>query len=112
MMAMRRWPFVIVAGMLLGGCASVPSGPSVRALPGSARSADDFRTDDAACRQLAASDAAATKQWRYDMTYLQCMYAKGNQIPVPIGTFAPTTAPAATTAPANPPTTPANQPAK
>jgi outer membrane PBP1 activator LpoA protein len=81
MTAMRRWPFIIVAGLLLAGCATVPSGPSVMALPGSAKSASDFSADDAACRQLAASDAATTKKWRYDMTYLQCMYAKGNQIP-------------------------------
>ena len=99
MTAMRRWPFAIIAGLLLAGCASVPSGPSVMALPGSAKSADDFRADDAACRQLAASDAAATKKWRYDMTYLQCMYAKGNQIPVPSGTFGPEAAPVLTPTP-------------
>jgi hypothetical protein len=107
MAAMKRWAFAIVAGLLLAGCASVPSGPTVMALPGSAKSADDFRGDDAACRQAAAIDAKATKKWRYDMTYLQCMYAKGNQIPVPSGMFAPTTAPTPTTAPA-----PTNQPAK
>ncbi|PYN92585.1 MAG: glycine zipper family protein [Candidatus Rokuibacteriota bacterium] len=103
MMAMKRWPFAIVAGLLLAGCASVPSGPIVMALPGSAKSADDFRADDAACRQTAAVDAKAPKKWRYDMTYLQCMYAKGNQIPAPSGMFAPATAPAPTTAPANQP---------
>lgn len=103
MTAVRRWPFVIVAGLLLAGCASVPTGPTVMALPGSAKSADDFRSDDAACRQLAASDAAATKTWRYDMTYLQCMYARGNQIPVPSGMFPPTTTPVPTTAPENQP---------
>lgn len=113
MMAMKRWPFAIVAGLLLAGCASVPSGPIVMALPGSAKSADDFRADDAACRQTAAVDAKAPKKWRYDMTYLQCMYAKGNQIPVPGGIFEPTyvspgsspprAAPAPTTAPGNEP---------
>jgi len=110
---MRRWPIALVAGLLLAGCASVLSGPTVMALPGSAKNADDFRSDDAACRQTAATDAETTKQWRYDMTYLQCMYAKGNQIPVPSGMFAPTTAPVPTTAPANQPTTaPGNPPAK
>jgi len=113
MTAMRRWPIALVAGLLLAGCASVLSGPTVMALPGSAKNADDFRSDDAACRQTAATDAETTKQWRYDMTYLQCMYAKGNQIPVPSGMFAPTTAPVPTTAPANQPTTaPGNPPAK
>jgi len=113
MTAVMRWSFAIVVGLLLAGCASVPSAPGVMALPGSAKSADEFRSDDAACRQAAAIDAKATKAWRYDMTYLECMYAKGNQIPVPSGTFAPTqvspgsstpaAAPAATTAPGNQP---------
>lgn len=32
---------------------------------------------------LGSSEAAAgTVQWRYDVAYQQCMYAKGNQIPV------------------------------
>ena len=104
-----RWPLTIVAALLLAGCASVPSAPGVMALPGSAKSADEFRSDDAACRQTAAADAKATKQWRYDMTYLQCMYAKGNQIPVPSGVFPPTqvspasSPPALAPAPATPP---------
>jgi hypothetical protein len=33
----------------------------------------------------AGSDASSTAQRRFDMTYLQCMYAKGNQIPVARG---------------------------
>jgi hypothetical protein len=117
MMAMTRWALPIVAGLLLAGCASVPSGPSVMALPGSAKGADEFRADDAACRRIAAADAKATKQWRYDMTYLQCMYTRGDQIPVSSG-FAPaqgspgSSRPVA--APASPTTitAPANNPAK
>jgi len=35
----------------------------------------------------AGSDAASTAQRRFDMTYMQCMYAKGNQIPVARGTL-------------------------
>lgn len=38
---------------LLGACATVPTGPSVMALPGTGRSFDQFRADDAACRQYA-----------------------------------------------------------
>ena len=110
--AVRRWPLAIVAALLLAGCATVPTAPGVMALPGSAKGADEFRSDDAACRQAAEIDAKATKQWRYDMIYLQCMYAKGNQIPVPSSLFQPTqvspgsltppAAPAATTAPGKP----------
>jgi hypothetical protein len=29
----------------------------------------------------AGSAAAGTLQWRYDLAYVQCMYAKGNQVP-------------------------------
>ncbi len=43
-----------VAGLaLLAGCASLPSGPSVMSLPGSRKSFDEFRVDDADCRQFA-----------------------------------------------------------
>jgi hypothetical protein len=114
MTAMTRWPIAIV-GLLLAACAHVPSRPGIAALPGSAKNADEFRSDDALCRQAAAVEAKATKKWRYDMTYLQCMYAKGNQIPVPGGIFEPTyvspgsTVPGAASAPA---TAPRNEPAK
>jgi hypothetical protein len=39
--------------VLLGACATVPTGPSVMALPGTGRSFDQFRADDASCRQYA-----------------------------------------------------------
>jgi hypothetical protein len=38
---------------ILGACAVVPSGPSVMALPGTGKSFDQFRADDASCRQFA-----------------------------------------------------------
>jgi hypothetical protein len=130
---------------LLPACATMPTGPSVMVLPGDDKSFDQFRMDDAACRQYAnehiggtaaqeASQQSAVKsavvgtalgaaagaaigsasgnmgagaaigagsglllgsamgsgyasesyyeaQRRYDNAYLQCMYAKGNQIP-------------------------------
>lgn len=37
----------------LAGCASVPSGPEVMALPGTGRSFDEFRRDDVDCRDFA-----------------------------------------------------------
>ncbi|MCM2289253.1 MAG: hypothetical protein NDI67_09520 [Sulfuritalea sp.] len=43
----------ISAALLLAGCASVPSGPSVMALPGSGKHFDQFRSDDAICREYA-----------------------------------------------------------
>ena len=44
----------LVAGtLLLGACVSVPSGPSVLVLPGTGKNFDQFRADDADCRQYA-----------------------------------------------------------
>jgi len=54
-----------VATLALGACATVPSGPSVGALPGTKKSWDQFQADDASCRGYAVSvsgspnDAAA-----------------------------------------------------
>jgi hypothetical protein len=39
--------------LLLGACTTLPSGPSVMALPGSSKSFDQFRADDLDCRQFA-----------------------------------------------------------
>ena len=41
--------------LLLGACVSVPTGPGVMVLPGSAKSFDQFRADDMECRQFASS---------------------------------------------------------
>lgn len=37
--------------VLLGGCASVPTAPSLMALPGTGKDFNDFRRDEAQCRQ-------------------------------------------------------------
>jgi len=127
--------------LLLSGCASVPTGPSVMALPGTGKNFEQFRSDDAECRQYAqyqvggaSADQAAVDaglrsaavgtvvgavagaaiggrdgtgvgagtgllvgsmagsgaahssaygaQRNYDNAYIQCMYAKGEQVPV------------------------------
>lgn len=133
--------FVVLA---LAGCATMPSGPSVRVLPAPGKTFEEFQADDAVCRQWAerglgqnpqetanqntatgavvgtavgagvgamlgaAGGSAGTgaaigagsgllfgtaagassgevygmeAQRRYDNTYVQCMYSKGNQIP-------------------------------
>jgi hypothetical protein len=131
----------LLALSLIGACTTMPNGPSVMALPGTGRTFDQFRFDDADCRQYASSqiggpganDAAVdsglrsaaigtavgaiagaaigghqgagvgagtglivgsvagtgaaqgsayTAQRRYDNAYVQCMYAKGNRVPV------------------------------
>jgi len=128
-------------GLMLAGCASIPTGPSVSVMPGPGKPFDQFQADNAICRQFAEqqiganpnqvaqeqvlSGAAAgavlgaasgalmghghegptesmagaglivgtaaganaanastmTLQRRYDIAYMQCMYAKGNLVP-------------------------------
>lgn len=143
---------VVALALALGACATVPTGPSVMVLPGSAKTFEQFQVDDAACRQWAeqqtgtsaskaSSNTTATGavlgtavgaaagaaigaaagnpaagaaigagtglvggtaigagqaqgayhsvQQRYNMAFMQCMYAKGNQIPVARGSVAP-----------------------
>lgn len=132
----------VAALLALGGCVSVPTGPSVMAMPGTGKSYEQFRSDQGQCQQYAqeaiGGQAASTQnnavnsaaagtaigavagaligaasgnagagaaigagggllvgsaagsnataggnysmQQRYDMTYSQCMYSKGNQI--------------------------------
>jgi len=156
--------------LFLGACATVPTGPSVMVLPGNGKSFDQFRIDDAVCRQWAlqqtgttteqtatsstvtgaaigtllgaaagaaigaaagspgtgaavgagagllggtavgASRAEASSgsvQRRYDATYMQCMYSKGNQIPMARGSQPSYQAPPAAAAPPPPPPPPA-----
>jgi hypothetical protein len=128
MNAIKRY-VPLAAALLLGACVTVPSGPSVVALPGNNKSFDQFQADAFACQQFAqqmvggsadqANNYAAQSavagtaigagaaigagtgllfgsaagsnayyggyyevQRRYDGAYMQCMYAKGNQIPV------------------------------
>jgi outer membrane lipoprotein SlyB len=134
----------VVSAVALGGCATLPAGPSVLVLPGSGKSFDQFQADNAVCRQFAdmqvggrsatqvaqesatqsavlgtvlgaavgaaagqgrgaaigaasglalgsamgagpAYASASELQRRYDYAYVQCMYARGNQVPVPAG---------------------------
>ena len=150
----KLWIIPIAAGLVLAGCATLPSGPSVMVLPGRGKDFEAFKVDDAVCRQWAlqqigalpqeaatnaavsgaavgtvlgaasgaavgaaagspatgaavgsgvgllggsaagANQAARTEgslQYRYDIAYMQCMYVKGNQIPVPAGAYQPPT---------------------
>jgi len=140
---MSRFSIVFSTTVILavGGCVSLPTGPSVMVLPGTGLSFDQFRNDDAVCQQYAyfqvggttanqaAVDSGVTSaavgtalgaaagaalgggrgaaigagtglvggslvgtgaagssmyatQDRYDVAYIQCMYAKGHQVPV------------------------------
>lgn len=143
MNTMKRY-LPLAAVLALGACVTVPSGPSVVALPGRNKTFDQFQADSFTCQQYAqqtvagpvdqannnaaASAIAGTAigaaagaiigsasgnagpgaaigagtgllfgsaagsnyygasyygvQRRYDGAYVQCMYAKGNQVPV------------------------------
>jgi hypothetical protein len=52
-MKMRSLVVPLSAVVVLGGCVTVPVGPMVRVLPGSQKSFEQFRNDDAGCRQYA-----------------------------------------------------------
>jgi hypothetical protein len=165
---MRVLLILLLLGVSLTACATIPTGPSVMALPGTGKSFEQFRIDDALCRQFAyeqvggvttrqaAQNAAVSSaiigtalgaaagaaigsasgeagagaaigagsgliigsaagtsyatgsyyeaQQRYDYAYLQCMYAKGNRIPV-YGGYAsqPSSAPPRRVSPPPPP---------
>jgi len=133
-----------LALLALSGCVTLPTGPTVRVLPGTGKTFEQFQLDDAVCRQWAGQSVGITPQqaanqntvsgavvgtalgatvgallgaaagdpgagaaigagsgllmgtasgasaanlsaWEaqrlYDNTYIQCMYAKGNQVP-------------------------------
>lgn len=134
---------LVTIATLLGGCATLPEGPTVAVMPGPGKPFDRFRYDEAVCRQYAraqvggnpnqiaqqqvisgaavggalgaigglligggrddgdaarsmagagllmgsavGADAAQqslnTLQGRYNIAYMQCMYAKGNIVP-------------------------------
>ncbi len=56
-------------GALAGGREGAPVGAAVGLVAGSSAGADQ------------AAYSSRDAQWRYDIAYQQCMYAKGNQIP-------------------------------
>jgi hypothetical protein len=76
--------------LLLNACAAPPTSPRVLVLPQTGTPLEDFQRDDRECqgyasRQLSTEAQAgartSTLQWRYDMAYVQCMYAKGHRVP-------------------------------
>ncbi len=87
-MKVRESLLLLLAAAALTACATIPAGPSVMVWPGAWKPFEVFQADDAVCRQWAGQQAGAdlyaddwTLQRRYDNAYMQCMYAKGNQVP-------------------------------
>lgn len=83
---------ILMSAFLLSACSTAPSGPSVLVLPGSDKNFDQFHSEDQLCRQFTDKQVAASEgntdskgeaQKNYDIVYIQCMYSKGHQVPVP-----------------------------
>src|SRR4029450_6649774 len=67
---------------LLSACTSVPTGPSVLALPAVGKPMDVFQAEDNGCRAYAQQHIATKSLQSQDaISYVQCMYSKGNAIP-------------------------------
>jgi len=58
---MRRLSSFLVL-LALGGCATLPSGPSVRVLPGPSKTFAEFQSDNAICRQWAGQQIGMSPQ--------------------------------------------------
>jgi hypothetical protein len=69
----------MLAGLFVSAC--TVTGPNVLVLPGEGSTFEQFQGDDTACRRVASGQDGQTSQSRYDMTYVQCMYAKGHRVP-------------------------------
>jgi hypothetical protein len=56
-----RWAVLAVAAVVgLGGCATIPTGPSVMVLPGAGKSFEQFQADNAVCRDWASQQIGTT----------------------------------------------------
>ena len=90
-MRTRGWSLLLGVLLLLNACAALPTGPNVLVLPRTGTPLEEFQRDDRECQgyashqlptgEPAAASSAATRQWHYDMAYVQCMYAKGHRVP-------------------------------
>jgi len=57
---LRTFSFLMI--VLVSGCATVPTGPTVMVLPGSGKTFQQFQVDDAICRQWARQQIGASPQ--------------------------------------------------
>ena len=58
----RRKFLFVVTFLVLGGCVSMPTGPSVMVLPAPDKSFEQFQIDDVVCRQWAAQQLGTSPQ--------------------------------------------------
>ncbi|HXX80092.1 MAG TPA: glycine zipper family protein, partial [Thermodesulfovibrionales bacterium] len=62
MMKSRRNIFIVMAVLIISGCATMPTGPSVMVMPPPGKSFEQFQADDAICRQWAAQQIGMAPQ--------------------------------------------------
>jgi hypothetical protein len=55
-----RFSYVLAAVLVLSACTSIPTGPSMLVLPGTGISFEQFRLDEADCRQYASSQVGGS----------------------------------------------------
>jgi hypothetical protein len=53
---------IFLVSLAVSGCATLPSGPSVRVLPGPGKTFEEFQVDDAICRQWASQQTGMSPQ--------------------------------------------------
>lgn len=61
----RRWSLLVLL-VVISGCATLPTGPSVNVLPAQGKSFDVFRSEDATCRQWAEQQIGISAQETYE----------------------------------------------
>ena len=55
----KRWTRLLGGLVLLGGCATLPTGPSVMVLPAAGKPFEQFQAEEAGCREWAAQQSGA-----------------------------------------------------
>jgi Glycine zipper len=58
-MMRKRWTRLLGGLVLLGGCATLPTGPSVMVLPAAGKPFEQFQAEEAGCREWAAQQSGA-----------------------------------------------------
>lgn len=79
---------LVLLPLVLSACASVPNGPSNMALPGTGKNFDQFRMDDASCRQYAQSQIGGTTANQAANNSLATSAAVGTVIGATVGALA------------------------
>ena len=61
-MMWTRWVLLVGSAVVLVGCANLPTGPSVMALPAAGKPFEQFQAEEASCRQWAAQQSGAVSE--------------------------------------------------